>query len=287
MQRRHKRKRASVAAVSEDDEEWDASAELIDDTMASIQLLLNRNADSFAAIGLPPVVVWHQLMWESSFHRNQHLAGIVDSLGWCLLQVHRLRNEGNLVTFKIPSGAEDTSILRAEDYLAEVAKYQRVFRKQLLQHPEDEAISSKLSALTAFAQALPLLAPLSTVPLKALIAKVRETGSSADDQQIRAMVGRIQRLGFLLPTTRLDDEAYSFSIPGIGKLVSAIKKTRTQVLGTLKRMKYKEMHEQQLKKAKLKHSSFPLEFHLADMEGCGLIRRTKVTSGVLVAVANK
>ncbi|KAG6595779.1 Serine-threonine protein kinase 19 [Phytophthora cinnamomi] len=275
MQRRHKRKRASVAAVSEDDEEWDASAELIDDTMASIQLLLNRNADSFAAIGLPPVVVWHQLYT------------ILPNRTFVDQNVHRLRNEGNLVTFKIPSGAEDTSILRAEDYLAEVAKYQRVFRKQLLQHPEDEAISSKLSALTAFAQALPLLAPLSTVPLKALIAKVRETGSSADDQQIRAMVGRIQRLGFLLPTTRLDDEAYSFSIPGIGKLVSAIKKTRTQVLGTLKRMKYKEMHEQQLKKAKLKHSSFPLEFHLADMEGCGLIRRTKVTSGVLVAVANK
>lgn len=97
----------------------------------------------------------------------------------------------------------------------------------------------------------------------------------------------IQRLGFLLPTTRLDDEAYSFSLPGIGKVVSAIKKTRTLILSTLKRTKYKEMHEQQLKKLKLKHSRFQLEFHLADMEGCGLIRRTKVTSGVLVALADK
>ncbi|OWZ15752.1 hypothetical protein PHMEG_00010543 [Phytophthora megakarya] len=50
----------------------------------------------------------------------------------------------------------------------------------------------------------------------------------------------------------------------------------------LKRTKYKEMHEQQLKKAKLKHSCFQLEFHLSDMEGCGLIRRTNVTSGALV-----
>ncbi|KAK1947699.1 Serine/threonine-protein kinase 19 [Phytophthora citrophthora] len=101
------------------------------------------------------------------------------------------------------------------------------------------------------------------------------------------MVGKIQRLGFLLPTTRLDDEAYSFSVPGIGKLVSAIKKTRSLILNTLKRTKYKEMHEQQLKKAKLKHSPFQLEFHLTDMEGCGLIRRTKVTSGVLVALVDK
>lgn len=85
----------------------------------------------------------------------------------------------------------------------------------------------------------------------------------------------------------MDDEAYSFSVPGVGKLVTAIKKTRTQILSTLKRTKYKETHEQQLKKAKLKHSCFQLKFHLADMEGCGLIRRTKVTSGVLVAVADK
>ena len=97
----------------------------------------------------------------------------------------------------------------------------------------------------------------------------------------------IQRLGFLLPTTRLDDEAYSFSVPGIGKLVSAIKKTRMLILSTLKRTKYKEVQEQQLKKVKLKHSRFQLEFHLADMDGCGLIQRTKVTSGVLVVLADK
>ena len=98
---------------------------------------------------------------------------------------------------------------------------------------------------------------------------------------------QVQRLGFLLPTPRLDDEAYSFSVPGVGKLVSAIRKTRTLIIRTLKRTKYKEMHEQQLKKAKLAHSCFQVEFHLADMEGCGLIRRTKVTSGVLVALADK
>lgn len=60
MLRRQKRKRVAVAAVAEDDE-WDTSVDLIDDTMASVQLLLNRNADGFAALGLPPLVVWHQL----------------------------------------------------------------------------------------------------------------------------------------------------------------------------------------------------------------------------------
>ncbi|KAG7381705.1 Serine/threonine-protein kinase 19 [Phytophthora pseudosyringae] len=270
---RNKRKRA--AAVEEQVEEWDASADLIDDTMASIQLLLSRNAGGFAEIGLPPFVVWHQIYT------------ILPNRTFVDQNVHRLRSKGKLVTFKIPTGSEDTAILRAEDYIAEVTKYENAFREQLRQHPGDTPISSKLNAMAAFGRALPQLTSLSTAPLKVLISRMSEGSGSAGEPEIRAMIGLIQRLGFLLPTTRLDDEAYSFSVPGVGKFVSAIKKTRTLILNTLKRTKYKEMHQQQLKKAKLKHSRFQLEFHLADMEGCGLIRRTKVTSGVLVVLADK
>lgn len=54
----------------------------------------------------------------------------------------------------------------------------------------------------------------------------------------------------------------------------------------LKRTRYKEVQEAQLKQLKLKHSPFTMEFHLTDMEGLGLIRRTKVTSGTLVAIQN-
>jgi hypothetical protein len=57
---RHKRKRAAVVAVEEEAEaEWDA--DLVDDTMSVIQLLLNRNADAFGALATPPLVIWHQL----------------------------------------------------------------------------------------------------------------------------------------------------------------------------------------------------------------------------------
>lgn len=178
------------------------------------------------------------------------------------------------------------AVLRTEDYTAEVEKYQRAFREQLKLRPEDGAIACKLTALTAFRRALPELTSLSTISLKALAAAMRAGGSSVEEDEARDLVVQVQRLGFLLPTTRLDDEAYSLSAPGIGKLMSALKKTRTFILSTLKRTKYKEVLEQQLQKAKLKHSTFQLEFHLADMEGCGLIRRTKVTSGVLVALAH-
>ncbi|KAG1691228.1 hypothetical protein DVH05_027090 [Phytophthora capsici] len=243
--------------------------------MASIQLLMNRNSDSFAELSLPPAVIWHQLYT------------LLPNRTFVDQNVYRLQSEGKLVTFKIPSGSDETVILRAEDYTAEVKKYENVFREQLRQHPGDTTISAKLNAMAAFGRALPQLTSLSTAPLEILLARMSASGNSVSEEDIRAMVGQIRRLGFLLPTTRLDDEAYSFSVPGIGKFVSAIKKTRSLILSTLKRTKYKEMHEQQLKKAKLKHSRFQLEFHLTDMEGCGLIRRTKVTSGVLVALTNK
>ncbi|GMF24550.1 unnamed protein product [Phytophthora lilii] len=154
MLRRHKRKRAVASEAGEDDD-WGESADAIDDTMSSIQLLVNRNADGFASVGLPPLVVWHQL---------------------------------------IPSGAEDVAILRAEDYAAEVEKYQRVFRQQLIQHPGDVAVSSKLNALTAFGRALPQLASLATVPLTDLISKIGVSGTSADEQEIQGMVGYVKIL---------------------------------------------------------------------------------------------
>ncbi|RLN97383.1 hypothetical protein BBJ28_00017876 [Nothophytophthora sp. Chile5] len=280
MLRRNK-KRKRVDTSTEEDAEFDASIDLIDDTLSSIQLLTNRNADGFAETGLPPLVLWHQLSLGALFltcHPSSCL----------LIQVNRLRNEGKLVTFKLPSGTEDVAVLRTADYVAEVQKHQRTLRKHLDKHPKNDAIRSKLKALAAFSRAVPRLRSLSTVPLKVLLSTMSTGGSTTfSEQEIRDMVVWVQRLGFLLPTTRLDDEAFYLSIPGIGKLISSVKKTRAVILSTLKRTKYKEMHEQQLQKAKLKHSHFQMEFHLADMEGCGLIRRTKVTSGVLVALTNK
>ncbi|CAH0513599.1 unnamed protein product [Peronospora belbahrii] len=223
-------------------------------------------------LGLPPLIIWHQLY------------SILPNRTFVDQNVHRLRKRGQLITFKISTGTDDVVILRTEDYVTQMEKYERVFREQLCQHSEDKAILCKLNAMVAFRQALAPITSLSTAPLKVFISTISESGEYENDQEVQAVVRQIQRLGFLIPTTRLDDEAFFFSVPGIGKLISAIKKTRTLILGTLKRVKYKEVLEQQLKKIKLKHSRFQLEFHLADMEGCGLIRRTKVTSGILVTL---
>ncbi|TDH69503.1 hypothetical protein CCR75_002257 [Bremia lactucae] len=273
MRRQRKRKQAQIEEV---DAEWDADAStnFFDDTMSSIQLLLNRNADAFAAQGLPPILLWHQLYT------------ILPNRTFIDQNVHRLRSIGKLITLKVSTGSEDRAIIRVEDYLAKVKTYEDVFREQIRQHPMNSSLSVKLKAMAAYRQALPKLASLSTVPMDVFISIMNEGVDGANLLQTHSLIGQIQRLGFLLPTTRLDAIVFSFSVPGMGKLVSAVSKSRALIQRTLKRTKYKEMHELQLKKLRLKSSPFNIEFHLVDMEGCGLIRRTKVTGNVLVALAD-
>lgn len=56
----------AAEAQAEEGEDWDACAELVDDTLAAIQLLTSRSAAGFAAIDLPPLVLWHQLCVTTS-----------------------------------------------------------------------------------------------------------------------------------------------------------------------------------------------------------------------------
>ena len=98
-----------------------------------------------------------------------------------------------MITFKIPSGTDDVAIVRTEDYISEVDKYENVVREQLRQHPQDKAVSCKLNAIVSFKQVLASITSLSTVPLKILISKLSENGSLTDDQDIRAVVRYVQR----------------------------------------------------------------------------------------------
>lgn len=52
---------ADAGQAEDEEDDWDACAELVDDTLAAIQLLTSRSAAGFAAIDLPPLVLWHQL----------------------------------------------------------------------------------------------------------------------------------------------------------------------------------------------------------------------------------
>lgn len=63
---------AAEGQEEEEEDEWDACAELVDDTLAAIQLLTNRSAAGFATIDLPPLVLWHQLYVPTSAASQCH-----------------------------------------------------------------------------------------------------------------------------------------------------------------------------------------------------------------------
>lgn len=56
-----KRKREAEEAAGDADEQWEAQAAAVDDTLASLQLLIERHTQAFAAIRVAPLALWHQL----------------------------------------------------------------------------------------------------------------------------------------------------------------------------------------------------------------------------------
>uniref|UniRef100_K3WTN6 Uncharacterized protein n=1 Tax=Globisporangium ultimum (strain ATCC 200006 / CBS 805.95 / DAOM BR144) TaxID=431595 RepID=K3WTN6_GLOUD len=291
LRRAQKRRRvapsaAEDAVANEAEEDWDASAALVDDTLSALQLFATRSAAGFAATELPPIVLWHQLY---TIFPNRTF---IDQ------NVHRLRDEGALVTFRISTGAEDVAILRTPDYVAELEKWLLLFRSQRERCGNDTAsatlASQKHDALARFIRIAPTICRLASISFNMLfeeLSSLHQPASADNDDAAEGAVSSditwLQRLGFLRESVGLVEDIFHFSVPGVGNLITAVKKTRAMLLTALKRAKYKEIAEAQIKKHKLKHSRFDWNFHLADMEGAGIIRRTKVTSGTLVALAHK
>lgn len=190
--------------------------------------------------------------------------------------------------FRVPTGPDDVVLVRPSDYMALVtareAEFGIVFDGTETTHRHE--YTERLAALAAFRIALPEITKLTILTMGSLVEIFRQETTTIPDATLHCWVGHLQRLGFLLTTTRLDEQAYQLSLPGIGRLITAIKKTRTTptLTQTLQRTKYKETFEHQLKKLKYKHTKLELEYHLADMEGSGMVRRTNVTSGTLVSL---
>ncbi|KAF1328612.1 Serine-threonine protein kinase 19, partial [Globisporangium splendens] len=285
---------AEDAAANEDEEDWGASAALVDDTLSALQLFATRSAVGFAATELPPIVLWHQLCVLRLHLLNDLPAFIAVLYAW----VHRLRDGGALVTFRISTGTEDVAVLRTSDYVAELEKWLLMFRSQRERCGSDTTsatiASKKHDALARFIRIVPTICRLASISFNVLYEELsllhHAPGADNDDAAEEAVwsdITWVQRLGFLRGSVDLVEDIFHFSVPGVGNLITAVKKTRATLLTALKRAKYKEIAEAQIKKHRLKHSRFDWNFHLADMEGAGIIRRTKVTSGTLVTLASK
>lgn len=69
----------------------------------------------------------------------------------------------------------------------------------------------------------------------------------------------------------------------LGKVITSIARGRKDVLGALKRTRYKEMRRAALeKKNPAKATGLPLSFHVRDLLGLGMIRELDTPSGMFI-----
>ncbi|CAM9332678.1 unnamed protein product [Ectocarpus sp. 12 AP-2014] len=104
------------------------------------------------------------------------------------------------------------------------------------------------------------------------------------EEEVVSLTSKLIRAGFLLPRRDVGrEEAYWFSMPQLGKVITSIARGRKDVLAALKRTRYKEMRRAALeKKNPAKATGLPLSFHVRDLLGLGMIRELDTPSGMFL-----
>eukprot|EP00903_Cladosiphon_okamuranus_P016658 g15361.t1 len=104
------------------------------------------------------------------------------------------------------------------------------------------------------------------------------------EEEMLSVTSKLIRAGFLLPRRDVGrEEAYWFSMPQLGKVVTAITRGRKDIVAALKRTRYKEMRRAAMeKKNPAKSTGLPLSFHVRDLLGLGMIQELDTPSGTFL-----
>ena len=106
-----------------------------------------------------------------------------------------------------------------------------------------------------------------------------ELGTTDIDDLVRLLTSQ----GFLtIQTQRLNVECYLFSIPLIGRVVKNVLMGRKEILGVLKRKKFRELLQSKLLALPLKTSCMRTSSIIRDLVGNGTVISTPTTSGPLI-----
>ncbi|CAM9284600.1 unnamed protein product [Scytosiphon promiscuus] len=105
-----------------------------------------------------------------------------------------------------------------------------------------------------------------------------------NEDEVLSLTSKLVRAGFLLPRRDVGrEEAYWFSMPQLGKVITSISRGRKDVVGALKRTRYKEIRRAALEaKNPARATGLPLSFHVRDLLGLGMIREMNTPSGTFL-----
>lgn len=104
--------------------------------------------------------------------------------------MHRLRTSGALVTFRVPTGADEVALLPAAAYKDELEKWLCVLRDQRERQASDPSIGHRHDALARFVRVLPNISKLPSIPARVLVEEMQtrrqqapSSGANGDDAQ--------------------------------------------------------------------------------------------------------
>lgn len=92
-----------------------------------------------------------------------------------VFQIHRLRNDGAVVTFRVPTGADEVAILPTAAYVGELERHlvrlrhQREQQQQQQQLSVDASVARRHDALARFIRVLPSVQALPSIPSRVLV----------------------------------------------------------------------------------------------------------------------
>lgn len=95
--------------------------------------------------------------------------------------------------------------------------------------------------------------------------------------------GILVRSGLLL---KLFDGSYLFAIPNAGAFYDQCKQGQKEVLAVFKQQPFREILENELLKKRLTKSNLGMMFHIKDMIGLNLLKRTESPSGYLLTLTD-
>jgi len=84
-----------------------------------------------------------------------------------------------------------------------------------------------------------------------------------------------------------DVDTFWLAIPNAGAFIKSCIQGRKEVLGIIKKTKWKELLGNDLEKKKLRFSSLPIIFHTKDLVGQGVLETVDTTAGVLYKLSNR
>ncbi|ETV76219.1 hypothetical protein H257_09721 [Aphanomyces astaci] len=246
---------------------------VMDDTLAAIHVLLSRYHAEFASVGLPSLVLWHQIYC------------LVDNRTAVDQSIQRMRTNGLILTLRIslPGGAVRRSARHRHHvnvrlhcvyaaihqttpchaYLCQSASSTHKVacrRRHSLYGRRPSALSIAEPAATAYLNA----GPRPHVPHPPTFV--------AKSERVYVCSHLVQR-GFLVATTNLEVKQFYFSLPRLGMIITGVARARSALTSLLKRQPYKQMLEVDMRKKKLTCSCLSMDFHILDMAGAALVGR--------------